>query len=113
MNTIYLAATQRHVGAPAYIEGYRRAKANPTAVFESGLTTWWAVTGAEIVAQYRLDLHRRINARGGEAWRNERTIRDSDYLLDAIDANTPRRIIRRFRIPKLNRRLAHRLFSED
>lgn len=108
MNTIYLAATDKHIPARAYIAGYKLAKANLQETFRHGLCTWWPVTGAQIVREYRRDMHARINVRGGQAWRNEETIRERDYYHDAREANS-RCIVRQFRVRKLNKRLAHRL----
>ena len=39
----------------------RLAKAFPTAVFKTGLTTWWPTTGAEIMKQFREGMTDRIN----------------------------------------------------
>lgn len=47
-----------------YVQAVKLAKANPGARFDRGFTTWWPVTGAEIVQQFRSGLHDRINQRG-------------------------------------------------
>lgn len=54
----------RSIPAPVYLEGIRRAKANPETTFITSLHVWRPATGAEIMRQYRQDLHKRINARG-------------------------------------------------
>jgi hypothetical protein len=45
----------------AYNQAVRLAKAFPTAVFKTGLTTWWPTTGAEIMKQFREGMTDRIN----------------------------------------------------
>ena len=113
MRTLYLPATRKTISLRAYLDGYAMVKANPTATFSFGLTTWWpGISGAEILEQYRAEFRAVINRRGGEDWRNERTERDIAYYRDARAANG-RCIIRRFETRKANRRLAHRLYTED
>lgn len=60
---IRLPALERTVPVAAYCAAIRKAKANPTATFAHGLTTWWPTTGADIVAQFRAEMHDRITAR--------------------------------------------------
>ena len=112
MKTMYLPATHKTISLRAYLDGYKQAKANPTATYAHGLTTWWPCSGAEILSQYRAEFQAVINRRGGEDWRNVMTQRELDYWRDARDANG-RCIVRHFRVSKLNRRLAHRLFDDD
>lgn len=59
---ISIPAINRTVSIPAYIAAIRKAKANPTATFPHGLTTWWPTTGAEIVAQFTRERNERITA---------------------------------------------------
>lgn len=56
-------ANGKKVSLGSYVNGVKKAKANPEAQFDCGLTTWWPCTGAEIVAQFREGMHERINAR--------------------------------------------------
>jgi hypothetical protein len=70
--TIYLPAIDRTVTLRAYLQAVRLAKANPTATFKHGLTTWWPTTGAEVMRQFREGIWDRINqaipyAQGGIA----------------------------------------------
>jgi hypothetical protein len=61
MRTIRLPALDRSVPLSAYLRAVRLAKANPDALFKTGLTTWWPTTGAEIVRQFRAGMNDRIN----------------------------------------------------
>lgn len=47
-----------------YVAGIKLAKTNPDAEFKYGLTTWWPVTGKEIMQQFRASVHDRINKNG-------------------------------------------------
>lgn len=47
-----------------YVQAVKKAKANPDARFNEGLTCWWPCTGAQIVGQFREGMHDRINQRG-------------------------------------------------
>lgn len=60
---IYLPALERTVSVRSYCAAVRKAKANPTARFPHGLTTWWPTTGADIVAQFREEMHARISSK--------------------------------------------------
>lgn len=55
----------RAVSVPVYLAALRLAKQNPAFVFQAGLRGFGLITGAEVMAEYRHDLHDRINARGG------------------------------------------------
>jgi hypothetical protein len=57
---IYLPTHQKYVTVKSYIAAVKLAKANPTAQFRVGLTTWYSVTGAEIVKQFRAEVNGRI-----------------------------------------------------
>jgi hypothetical protein len=59
--TIRLPAIDRTVTLVSYINLVRLAKGYPTAVFKTGLTTWWPTTGAEIMQQFRQGMTDRIN----------------------------------------------------
>jgi hypothetical protein len=59
--TIRLPAIDRTVTLASYINLVRLAKGYPTAVFKTGLTTWWPTTGAEIMQQFRQGMTDRIN----------------------------------------------------
>jgi hypothetical protein len=61
LRTIHLPAIDRTVSLAAYNQAVRLAKAFPTAVFKTGLTTWWPTTGAEIIKQFREGMTDRIN----------------------------------------------------
>jgi len=61
LRTIHLPAIDRTVSLAAYIQAVSLAKACPTAVFKTGLTTWWPTTGAEIMQQFRDGMTERIN----------------------------------------------------
>ncbi len=43
------------------MKGIKLAKEHPNDMFSHGLTTWWPVTGAEILRQFREGMHDRIN----------------------------------------------------
>ena len=58
---IHLPAIDRTVSLAAYNQAIRLAKALPSAVFKTGLTTWWPTTGAEIIKQFRQGMTDRIN----------------------------------------------------
>ena len=61
MRTITLPATGKTIALRTYINAIRTAKAHPNEEFRHGLTTWWPVTGREIVNQFRRGIHDRIN----------------------------------------------------
>ena len=44
-----------------YIVAVRRAAANPTAIYDRGLTCWYPCTGRDIMAQFREGAQDRIN----------------------------------------------------
>ena len=57
---VYVAGVDQWVSVGAYVQAVKTAKANPDAQFDHGLTTWWPVTGAEIMRQFRRGMHDRI-----------------------------------------------------
>lgn len=57
---VTLPAVGKKVPLGIYVRGIEQAKANPGAMFRHGLTTWWPVTGAEILRQFRAGMHDRI-----------------------------------------------------
>lgn len=60
---IAIPAINRTVSVTNYCQAIRKAKANPTATFPHGLTTWWPTTGEAIVGQFHAEMHDRITAR--------------------------------------------------
>jgi len=70
MYFITLTAINKRVSISAYIKAVKAARANPTAEFKHGLTTWWPTTGAEIVKQFRNGMHDRISNGGHNAKQN-------------------------------------------
>ena len=61
IRVIRLPAIHKTVSLAAYVSAVKRAKANPTAEFKHGFTTWWPTTGAEIMRQFREGMTDRIN----------------------------------------------------
>lgn len=61
VRTIHLPAIDKTISLKAYVAGIKLAKANPDEEFKHGLTCWWAVTGREIMAQFREGMMDRIN----------------------------------------------------
>ena len=61
IRTITLPAINKTVSLGAYVRAVKMAKANPDQMFKTGLTTWWATSGAEILNQFRAGMHDRIN----------------------------------------------------
>lgn len=64
MQYITLTAVSKRVTVSAYVKAVKVARANPTAEFKHGLTTWWPTTGAEIMKQFLEGIHDRINNGG-------------------------------------------------
>lgn len=62
--TVRLPAVDKTVSLKAYIQGVKLAKANPDKEFKYGLTTWWPVTGREIMRQFLDGVNDRINTGG-------------------------------------------------
>ena len=58
---VYVAGWDRWVTLGAYVRGIKKAKANPDATFQHGLTSWAMTTGKEIVQEFRRGMHERIN----------------------------------------------------
>jgi hypothetical protein len=61
MRTIELPAINRTVTLRQYVDAIRTAKANPDAIFKTGLSCWWSCTGAEIMRQFYQGMTDRIN----------------------------------------------------
>lgn len=61
MRTIYCPGIERSVPLGAYLAAVRLAKANLGREFRQGLTCWWPCTGREIVGQFLVGMHDRIN----------------------------------------------------
>lgn len=61
VRTIYIPATERRVTLRAYVAAVKLARANPDLEFKHGLTTWWPVTGREIMRQFLAGVEDRIN----------------------------------------------------
>lgn len=58
---ITLPAINKQVPLGAYVKAIKTAKAHPKEMFKTGLTSWWATSGAEIMDQFRAGLMDRIN----------------------------------------------------
>lgn len=58
---VSLPATNKRVCLGDYVRAIHRAKASPDQEFRHGLTTWWPVTGADVVAEFRAGMADRIN----------------------------------------------------
>lgn len=58
---IFLPAIGKHIPLGIYLDGIRKAKANPETEFKHGLGSWWPTTGAEIMRQFRREIDDRIN----------------------------------------------------
>jgi len=58
---ICMPAVDRTVPLRQYIKAIKRAKENPDSKFDHGLTTWWPVTGREIMRQFLRGVNDRIN----------------------------------------------------
>ena len=96
----------RSIPAPAYIAGIRRARENPDMWFRSSLRGFGPASGAGIMAQYRAELQKRINARGGCTPPKCRV-----SLITWGKARTPRLVLERHDIRTMNRR-AKRAFAD-
>jgi hypothetical protein len=59
---ITMPAISKSVPIGVYVAAVKTAKANPTMEFKHGLTTWWPVTGAEILKQFVEGMQERITA---------------------------------------------------
>lgn len=102
----YIRIEDYAIPASQYLAGIRAAKANPEAMFKRTLKSWTPGTGAQVMAEYRRDLHDRINARGGIIPQESR-IAPSDYSM----IRTPRVILERHTIRRLNRHQRPRLIG--
>lgn len=58
---INLPAIHASVTMGQYVAAIKMAKANPTMMFKTGLTTWWSTSGAEVMQQFNQGMHDRIN----------------------------------------------------
>ena len=63
--SITIRVLGRSIPARDYLAGLGMAKRNPDLMFRHGLHCHSPHTGAEVMAQYRRDLHRRICDRAG------------------------------------------------
>lgn len=61
MRYITMPAINKSVPLWMYVRAIKTAKANPTSVYPTGLTTWWPTTGAEVMQQFRAGMMDRIN----------------------------------------------------
>lgn len=91
MRFITLEATGKKVTLTAYVKAVKLAKDNPTATFKYGLTTWWPVTGAEIVQEFLSGVNDRINLRGGieqykgyNVWNDARVLRRLSQIRELL-----------------------------
>lgn len=102
----------KSVPARVYMAGLATAKANPAATFKTSLHGWWPATGAEILDQYRQDMHKRISTRSGE-----KPARCRVSLVTWGKVATPRVVLERCEFRAFNRhakaRLARRLRDTD
>ena len=110
--TITIRVQNRSIPAHRYLAAINTAKANPTATFKTSLHGWWPATGAEIMAQYRRDLHHRINDQDQRAAPTSRV-----HPVTWANAGTPRAILYPHEMRSMNRhhraKLQHRLHDED
>lgn len=102
MATIGIAG--RSIPATTYLAGIRRAKAQPDVTFSSSLRGPGCATGAEVMAQYRADLHTRINRRAGRGAPESRV-----HPATWAQAATPRVILEPSQIRTMPRRARARL----
>ena len=61
MRVIHLPAIDKVVPIGAYVQALKIAKAYPDKTFSTGFTTWWPITGEEIMEQFRQGMMQRIN----------------------------------------------------
>lgn len=88
----------RPVPAPVYLQAIRAAKRLPDATFRQTLHSWTAGTGAQIMREYRRDLHQRINQRGGiDVPKGRVSLHDWGLI------SVPRLILDRHTVRSLNR----------
>lgn len=62
MSKRYVTVLGRQVSLGAYVKAVKTAKANPKMMFKTGLTTWWATSGAGVLEQFTEGMMERINA---------------------------------------------------
>lgn len=102
----------RSVPAARYMAGIRAAKENPEARFARTLHSWAPGTGADVMAEYRRDLHKRINERGGIVPHRSRV-----HPCTWGRASMPRVVLERHDVQSMNRsakkRLANRMRDFD
>ena len=62
MNKRYMTLSEgQRVPLGIFVQGIKKAIANPDAEFKCGLTTWWPVKGSEIRNQFMGGIMDRIN----------------------------------------------------
>ncbi len=64
MIRVITLANGMRVSIGEYVRGVKFAKANPEMCFDYGLTTWYGVTGKDIMRQFYQGVEDRINQRG-------------------------------------------------
>lgn len=57
----YIIVGAYQIPLRSYIDGIKKAKANPDAEFKHGLTMWWSCTGRDIMRQFVDSVNDRIN----------------------------------------------------
>jgi hypothetical protein len=101
--------------AGRYVIAWRKAKSlNPEQTYFVDNSRY--ATGAELQKEFLVALQHRINTRGNEEWRNIITQAEIELFRDQQDLHNwlqKRIICRRLRTPKLQRRFASLLFTED
>ena len=103
----------------AYAKAWKQAKnLTDDVTYNVKLANWYSesLSAYQIRQQFRDALNRRINQRGGEEWRNHPVKGETDMYRDqrALHNWLQKRIIcRRLNTPKLQRRFAHLLWSEE
>ena len=58
---IWIPSYNMHVSVSDYVKAIKKAKNNPTAEFPRTLCKWWGGTGAEIVKEFTVMIHDKIN----------------------------------------------------
>lgn len=107
-------ANGRRVSLGCYVAAWRQAReAEPETMFRHGPATWWPVTAADALAQFRDGLNDRINRHAphygrGRKWSNDWQ-RQALQLAGAV--NTPRLVVRWAPV-EFRARLAHRLATD-
>jgi hypothetical protein len=60
MRKVYVPGYEQWVTLGQYVKAVKMAKDNPDREFTKGLTSWWPVTGREIVHQFMDGVEQRI-----------------------------------------------------